>query len=295
MIIASNADIVALSEVRNYHGKDFHERLKVALQERGADYHGYFVEGGDVGMISRWPIDSAEQVTTATRSFITAYHIRAPRKLCVCSAHLDWKQYALNPIRGYDANTFWKLRAPVTNVQKLHEVDAASGRGPALIDFVNYVQKLDDIPVILAGDLNECSHLDWTEDTKSLYGHNGVVIQWKHSHFLEQAGFYDSWRAVYPDPVTHMGATWPSEAFQKKCTSWATEADERDRIDFIYYLNDCGLRAVSSELVGSQIYFLRGELAVAESMGPFLESTLDMRWPSDHKGLLTEFELSLVG
>lgn len=41
-----------------------------------------------------------------------------------------------------------------------------------------------------------------------------------------------------PNPATHIGATWPSEAFGRKSTSWATKVDERDRIDFVYYKGD---------------------------------------------------------
>merc|ERR1719454_1837826 len=124
VIVASGADVVALSEVRNWTMNkmpmpyvDFHVRLKAALKERGHFFHGSFVEGNDVGLVSRWPIDFAEKVTDAKRSFITAYHIHTPAgPLCVCSAHLDWKNYALNLVRGYDADTFRRLSQPVTDV-----------------------------------------------------------------------------------------------------------------------------------------------------------------------------------
>ena len=45
-----------------------------------------------------------------------------------------------------------------------------------------YAGQLDpSMRVIVAGDFNECSHLDWTEATKDLCGHNGVVMPWKNS------------------------------------------------------------------------------------------------------------------
>merc|ERR1719482_2298138 len=63
-----NADIVTFSEVRNWGlgkgaTKDFHETMKMQLLEKGLYYHGSFAEGGDVGLISKWPIDRVEQVT----------------------------------------------------------------------------------------------------------------------------------------------------------------------------------------------------------------------------------------
>eukprot|EP00929_Paragymnodinium_shiwhaense_P035175 TRINITY_DN19028_c2_g2_i1.p1 TRINITY_DN19028_c2_g2~~TRINITY_DN19028_c2_g2_i1.p1 ORF type:complete len:543 (-),score=76.69 TRINITY_DN19028_c2_g2_i1:502-2130(-) len=289
VIIASEADVVALSEVRNYV-KDLHQRLKERLLHKGLVFHGNFVQGGDVGLLSRWPIDRAEQVTSATRSTITAYFLRTPEMICVCSAHLDWKQYSLNLVRGYDGNTFSRLSAPVTEVDALHKMDLESGRRGSIEDFLKFAENLCDMPVFLAGDFNECSHLDWTESTKDKFGHNGVVIDWKHSQMLFEGGFSDSWRDVHPDPVTHLGATWPSDAFERRSTSWAQEADERDRIDFIYYRGE-KTRPVRACLVGSRNYFVKNVLHECDTQCPFLPATESLPWPSDHKGVLVEFQI----
>merc|ERR1712232_1505852 len=98
-----------------------------------------------------------------------------------------------------------------------------------------------------------------------------------HSKLLENNGFKDSWRELYPDPTTHMGATWPSEAHNICCTSWAKDADERDRIDFIYHNGDC-LRPKTAHLVGPRGYFKRGEQVFDEGESPFLEATTDLPW-----------------
>ena len=73
--------------------------------------------------------------------------------------------------------------------------------------------------------------------TKKLWGHNGVIVNWDCSRMLYEAGFRDAYRSVYPNPVTHPGFTYPAG---NKCApvaklTWAPEADERERIDFIYY------------------------------------------------------------
>jgi endonuclease/exonuclease/phosphatase family metal-dependent hydrolase len=42
--------------------------------------------------------------------------------------------------------------------------------------------------VILGGDFNEASHLDWTEAVKNLYDHRGTVINWSSTATLSKAG-----------------------------------------------------------------------------------------------------------
>jgi endonuclease/exonuclease/phosphatase family metal-dependent hydrolase len=298
VIIACEADIVTLSEVRNWNG-DFHGRLKLALWEKGHTFYGDFVEGGDVGLLSRWPCKSMRQVCSAKaqRSFITAYEIQAPKKtICVCTAHLDWKQYALNLIRGYGGNTFMHLpTGPVTDIQKILEMDEDSGRGLALQEFEEFATKLvsEGTPVFLGGDFNECSHEDWTAATKDKFGHNGLVVPWQHSKILAGAGFQDAWRVLYPDPVTHLGATWPSVCSkQGKVTSWAKQADERDRIDFIYYSPQVFPK--DAWLVGPDEYFVFGKAEACETQGPFFDAAKTLPWPSDHKGLLVDFEIPLL-
>merc|ERR1711920_289442 len=104
------------------------------------------------------------------------------------------------------------------------------------------------------------------------------------------AGFIDAWRAIHPDPAKALGATWPSAASSGKCTSWATTADERDRIDFIYYNNFAKLRATDAMLVGPPEYYVFGKIEKSDQQGPFLESTQSLPWPSDHKGVIADFE-----
>ena len=93
-------------------------------------------------------------------------------------------------------------------------------------------------PVLLAGDFNEPSHLDWTDATCGMWDHNGCVVPWDCSVRLYDAGFRDVYRVLHPDPATHPGFTYPADnpATAVEKLTWAPDADERDRIDFIYYL-----------------------------------------------------------
>lgn len=299
VILASNADVIALSEVRNYNDKDLHERLIAALAAKGAEYHGRFA-GGDVGLLTRWEITKAEPAaddTATDRGSVMAYHLRGPKdqELVVCPAHLDYRNYAVYLPRGYDGNSFKIIDAdedgepdPNTDKAAMHRMDEASARDESHEAFLGYVRKqmLTRTPVIYVGDFNECSHLDWTHATKNLFSHNGVVIEWKHSKMLHKAGFRDAWRELYPNPVTHPGATWPSEAFGRGSTSWAPKVDERDRIDFVYH-NSQGLRPTHAWIVGSRKYYVYNELAAPKTEDPF--ALTELPWPSDHKGVLVDF------
>jgi exonuclease III len=228
-IIASDVEVVALSEIRNYQRVDFHERLKAALAERGQYWYGSFLKEGwnDVGLISRYPIKKVAAVCkmpSDLSSKMVAYHLAVPRHVCVVTGHLGWREYCVNLPRGYGCGSKYSgfrmgklLSGPVTDLEVLRNIDNTSNRGPALECFMRYARQLGaDVPVVIAGDFNECSHLDWTVETKDMYGHNGVVMPWKNSQMLLKNGFIDSWRELYPSPVTHPGVTWPSEAFGKK-------------------------------------------------------------------------------
>ena len=299
VIVASDADVIALSEVRNYKQVDLHTRLVAALAKKGRKFYGRY-GGGDVGVISRWPITKTDVVADGTsldRGSIIAYHLRdaGGRSLVVCSAHLDYRDYAIYLPRGYDGNSFKMIDTdgdgepdPVRDPKRLHAMDKASARDEALGAFLDYVkrEKLTKQRVILAGDFNECSHLDWTEATRDMFSHNGVVIGWQNSLLLRDAGFRDSWRQLYPNPVTHPGATWPSPAWQKESTSWAPKVDERDRIDFIYH-NGGGLEPKQAWIVGSREYFVRNERATPSTADPF--ALTKIAWPSDHKALMVDF------
>jgi endonuclease/exonuclease/phosphatase family metal-dependent hydrolase len=300
-IVHSGADVVAFSEVRNYHGEDWHAKILTALKAKSPDvaFYGRYI-GGDVGLVSRFPIASTavvfDQSKTDTGS-VMAYRLSCPggREVTVCSAHLDYKHYALNWVRGYHGgDPDWKMIDENHDGVPDHQTDPAallkynreSRRGAAIEAFITFAQteRAAGRPVILAGDFNEGSHLDWTEKARTFPSHYGVVLPWDNSLALTKAGFLDAWRAVFPDEVSHPGFSWPATAFGKKTTSWVPLSDERDRIDFIYASE--GLRPVHAWIVGPQTCFVGEQKVESSGEDPFLCSELP--WPSDHKGVLVE-------
>lgn len=117
----------------------------------------------------------------------------------------------------------------------------------------------------MGGDFNEPSHLDWQADTKDLWDHNGAIIHWDCSMMLSKAGFKDAYREKFPNTVRYPGFTFPAgnklaEEAKLEKLAWAPEADERDRIDFIYYYPlESMLSMKDSKLVGPSETVVRGK------------------------------------
>ncbi|MFD9942786.1 discoidin domain-containing protein [Nonomuraea sp. NPDC059023] len=66
----------------------------------------------------------------------------------------------------------------------------------------------DDAPVLMGGDLNAQSHLDWSEQFAGAPGHGGVVLPWPYTKQYSDAGFLDTFRYANPDAGRHPGRTW---------------------------------------------------------------------------------------
>jgi endonuclease/exonuclease/phosphatase family metal-dependent hydrolase len=111
--------------------------------------------------------------------------------------------------------------------------------------------------LIIAGDFNSGSHLDWTEKTRK--EHYGIVVDYPVSTMLEEEKFTDTYRAVNPDETEHPGITW-SPVFKNTL---------QDRIDFIYY---------------------KGEALTPEKS--FVTNTYTYDFPSTHAAVVTVFSLN---
>ncbi|MEM1260400.1 MAG: endonuclease/exonuclease/phosphatase family protein [Bacteroidota bacterium] len=127
-----------------------------------------------------------------------------------------------------------------------------------------YTDMTDSIPMVLGGDMNTLSHLDWNDGTKNR--HNGLVVPWYATKVLEDIGLTDSYREIHPNPNWHPGITWDSK-----------DAEDSHRIDYIFYKG--GLRPISSR---SYMTFF-GE--------PIRLNGKEITYPSDHGFVVTKFEL----
>ena len=116
-----------------------------------------------------------------------------------------------------------------------------------------------DMPVIVTGDFNSCSHLDWTERAKPLH-HGYGPVAFPASRYMLENGFKDSFREKNPDEVAYQGGTVAAIYGQMQMS----------RIDFIYYKG--GLKVLSSKIVRTA-------------------PEIDYVWASDHAAVLTVFEV----
>ena len=169
-------------------------------------------------------------------------------------------------------------------IKKCAVPDGARGYDATIKAFKTAIVKNEC--VILMGDFNEPSHLDWT----SKYARHGIdpwvdnptsvplrcSIQWPGSVALEQLGLIDAYRAVHPDETKKPGFTW-TPAYPEKTPGRRPYSDQvLERIDRIYFSGK-PLRATKAAVVGEE--------------SEFSDIVFRQKWPSDHRAVLTVFEI----
>lgn len=293
-IIRSDADFVTLSEVRNYNQTHFCDRIVKALKERGQTYYSFLSE--DSGLLSRYPIIDSTTIFPLHNDRGSIYKLVAQigkQEFAVYTAHLDYRNCAYYDARGYDGNNWHKLDAPVTDLTRILELNRLSMRDDAIACFIREAQKDEAAGriVILGGDFNEPSHLDWTEATKDIRDHYGLVIPWNVSTMLANAGYKDVYREKFPNPVTHPGFTCPADCkdIDLKKLVWSPDADDRDRIDYIMYKPYKKFKLEDVRIIGPKGDIKRGERFTEKTSDTIIEPI--GIWPTDHKAVLATFKL----
>ena len=293
MLTEIGADLIFVEEAQS--------GAAAIARDLGFDYHS---TGGSAGVISRYPIVDAGVVTVpgTQGGWMKAIVQVGDTQIVAYGGHLEYRYYATYLPRGYAGDvlaagfpTEWrgwnKLSAPVTDVPQILAANEASGRPAAASALTADMasERAAGRLTMMGADMNEPSALDWTEATANLYDHNGVVAPWQTTSILRDGGLVDAYRAQYPDPVTHPGFTWPADTPNVSVSqlAWAPEADERDRIDYIFFAPDERLTLESTRIVGPKGDIVRGARALPVSDEEiFTPQTL---WTSDHKGLQAEF------
>ena len=290
-IVRLDPDIVMFSEIRNYHGKKFMPRILKALEERGAAYNGEHSAFGDVSTITKHKIIDHHPIRVRGNS-LSKTRIEIDNKIVVVySCHLDYTHDASFLPRGYSGTTWKKLDGPVTDNRAIEKAGRESTRGEGLQAVLADADTEKGNIILIGGDFNEPSHLDWNEKTKDLWDHNGTVVNWECSMMLEEKGYVDSYRKIHPNPVTHPAFTFPAylEGVAIKRLAWAPTSDERCRLDYIHYMPHKKLKVKSSNVVGPEYSIIRGQKGKETSKDKII-TPLNV-WPSDHKAMLTVFKL----
>lgn len=287
----ADADFVMLSEVRNYKGTRFCDRIVASLKERGKAYYSFY--SYDSGLLSKYPITDSAVIFPENGDHGSIYKLTADwdgEPVCVYTAHLDYLNCSYYRVRGYDGST-WEKMEPDTDVNSLLADNVASQRDDAIRLFIADAARevAQGHLVFIGGDFNEPSHLDWVEATRDSADHHGVVIPWTVSTMLHEAGYRDTYREMYPDPVKNPGYTYPADSKETEVNrlTWTPDADERERIDFIYYYPQPGLTLTDAGIYGPR-GSIRNSQRVKEQTADSFTEPIGV-WPTDHKGVIVSF------
>jgi hypothetical protein len=253
----------------------------------------------NTGIVSRYPILSTSTVGRWTKAIIDVNGT----VVAVYGGHLEYRWYSEYLPRGYGAGAVgdwpaaykgWdELDAPVTDVDVMLEMNAQSGRPQSAAELVQDVaaERAAGRLAVVGGDFNEPSVQDWVEATKDLFDHRGTVVPWQTTATLIAGGLVDAYRASHPDPVANPGFTWPASNpnIPVATLTWAPQADERDRIDYVFYAPSEHLALTSSKIVGPKGTIVRSERVDDDSRDEIV--TPAVVWPSDHKAVLSTFQV----
>lgn len=181
------------------------------------------------------------------------------------------------------------------------DILAASDKGAQYQNTVNKVKPYLDAGdiVVLTGDFNEPSHLDWSENYATQGGDRWVNnptntalrfdVEWKGSKALAEAGMLDAYREYFDDEVAKPGDTWTppyangTPGRRPYDAEWDEVSQESiprnqvlDRIDRIY--------------VGGTDVWITNAGVVGEH-NTFAEVVFEGDWPSDHRAVITTLSL----
>ena len=224
-----------------------------------ADRFGFCFYGDEnksVAMLSKFPLEIVDDIQCKVMFNDDFY-------LHFFNVHLP-----SSPYQPYDIRD----TLITTQAQAVHQAEQT--RGTEVTELVSSVENIiTNMPIMVVGDFNEPSHLDWILDTENplqFQFNNPVeqfVVNWPSSNKVEEIGLVDVYRFFFPDPLEDPGYTW---------TPNYTVGEVHDRIDFIYY-ND-KLVPESVDLIGPD-----------NNMSDIVISDYE----SDHRAVFSTFSLDL--
>ena len=213
-----------------------------------------------VAVLSRYPI-------TETFANGVRLELDLQQSVCVFGVHLTSTPY--QPYRVRDK--------AYTEIEEILD-EARETREQELVVVLSELRPLIAAGerVLLCGDFNEPSHLDWTLASAREGHHFGLEMPWPCSKRVTESGMEDAYRVVCPDVCRHPGYTWTSVPGLGVGGSERAEDEVHDRIDFIYFAG-LGLEPRAASIVGENSR--NADLVVS----PF---------PSDHRAVAVIYQIS---
>lgn len=236
----SGADIVAMQET---YGSG--EWIAKAL-----GYHLY-LRSTNLSIMSRYPIVDTLDAYEPFNSAAVTIDVQGQPIVVAC----NWLNFPFD---------YWEMlekRQAIDSTKWVQEFDGEKNTGilrGILHKLSPAIAKSKDVPVIVCGDFNSGSHLDWVQETRHLNG--GYVIPFPATLLMERSGFKDAFRQIHPDPLVHRGITWTP----------IHPAAHQDRIDYIFYKGN-SLRPIDAQVI----------------------NTHSEKYPSDHGAVTVTFKMQI--
>ncbi|KAK1723357.1 endonuclease/exonuclease/phosphatase family [Colletotrichum acutatum] len=250
---SSGVDVVAVQESTGGHAA----RLGDALG-------WYSWQGGDVGFLSKYPLKDAAAHEGGTYAASVRVVLDVEEEVVLWNVHL-----------GYDPYGPYDFCFNNMTVEEVLARETESKRTPQIESVVRamagQLAKAEAVPVVLVGDFNAPSHLDWVGATSGMHCGQGDM-PWPTSVAPTDAGLVDSYRVVWPDPGARPGVTWSPIFLENE-----GRPEPMDRIDFVYF------RGGKLEVLGSEEVVV-GEPAPEPGHG-------GNEWTSDHAAVVTRFKV----
>lgn len=230
-----DADVVGVLES--------YERLPEIAAKTGYDYYNVGLQ-----ILSKYPIHEP----SGADGLYALIEVEPGNAVAFFNTHLDYVQYGPRLLRRGQ---------PVADVLETEDVVRTSTidkLAPHLSELLD-----QDFPVVLTGDFNQPSSLDYTAAAVGTRPGIDEPIAWPVSETLFSIGLRDTYREIHPDPLTTPGLTMAKTD--------RGGGPRGDRIDYVYAGGPA--ETLSSELVGE----FGGE-SVDRPFRP---------WSSDHRAVLS--------
>jgi endonuclease/exonuclease/phosphatase family metal-dependent hydrolase len=253
VIRAAEADVAGLQETLGAaQGAERPDNGRRIAESLGWNYHD---QGGGKGIASRHPI-----IAPTPEGHGAVIRLPSGREVGMFNVHL-----AHAPYQPYQLLGIPYADAPFLETAPQAIRAAREARGDQVKSLISELRAIGRTgrPILLTGDFNEPSHLDWTRRAARA-GLCPMPVRYPTTRAVMRQGLRDAFRTVHPDEVARPGWTWTP------ITAPDDPRDRHDRIDMVFFR-------------GPRICVTRCEV-VGES--PVTADRVVSPYPSDHRAVV---------